>query len=556
MKLINSRILFGLVTMGLLYTLSGSGLEAYPPQGRQEALDTFEKVFNEVLNRYVTEVDAGKLVEAGIEGMLSELDPYTQFIVESNSHRIDALTNGEYGGVGIRLGQLGDTLVVVSPMEGTPAQRFGILAGDHILKIDSIRTRNLSLDDAAKLVRGEAGTDVQITVRREGLDAPLVFNLTRELIRVPDVSYSGLIESGIGYIKLTNFSRFTAENLEQAIRKLQQTPLDGLILDLRGNPGGLLSAALQSSDLFIPEDELLLETKGRVSRSNRRFYARRPAVLYPDVQLMVLIDQGSASASEILAGVIQDYDRGVILGRTSFGKGLVQTVYNLAEETRLKVTTAKYYLPSGRLIQRKSFGDELRLDDLLESDTLMFNSEAHREMKGGGGITPDVPVERYVADALESELWRRGSFFKFSVQYAGEHPELGLPVSVDSSALEEFRQWLTQPEYRPSTAFSEWLQHVPLDSTDIWLGSQDSILDLISSIRAFEDVVWQAKFDEQSDRIQRGLEMEISNVLGGLSARVSASLKGDPAIATAMSLIRAPGAAEALLKPNYLTTPE
>ncbi len=537
----------------LLLSMQGSPTRAWPEQDRQTPLNTFEKVYHEVLNRYVTEVDAGKLAEAGIRGMLSELDPYTQFIVESNAQRIEDLTHGEYGGVGIRLGKLGDSLLVVSPMEGTPAQRYGVQAGDVIIRIDSLRTRRLSLNEAARLVRGPVGTRVSIRVKRGGVPEPITFDLDRELILVPDVSYSGLLEPGLGYVKLATFSKFTAEHVEQAVRKLRASGLQGLILDLRGNPGGLLSAALRTVDLFIPKGELLLQTQGRIARSNHSYIARRSPILRESTRMIVLIDRGSASASEIVSGILQDYDRAVILGQTSFGKGLVQTIYNIEEGVRLKVTTAKYYLPSGRLIQRIAFGEEVRLEELLEPDSLEFSSAHARGLKGGGGIRPDVEIPAYIQEPLEAELWRRGAFFRFAVEFNNTHPGGTLPFQADSTTLHAFSDWLGLEKTPVETNFSRWLDSVPVDSQDTWLEEQDSVLELISQLQHLSGNFFQEKLEEQSDRIQRALEMEISSVRGGSSARVAAGLKGDPVLETAARLLQTPGAVDDLLQTTALT---
>lgn len=522
----------------VLLMIIGAGLiTAAPWQDRQSALDRFEKIYHEILNRYVTEVDAEKLIEAGIEGMLEELDPYTQFIQESNSHRIDALTNGAYGGVGIRLGRMGDSLVVISPMDGTPAQRQGIYAGDVILWIDSVKTRDMTLRDAAQAMRGQAGTEVTLIIRRHGVDSDMHFELQREMIKVPDISYSGLIEPGVGYIKLANFSKYSSENLERALRKLQATDLEALVLDLRGNPGGLLSAALLSADLFIEKGEVLLETRGRTARSNREFLSRRDEVLAADIRMMVLVDKGSASASEILAGVLQDYDRAVIIGRDTFGKGLVQSVLTIDNEARLKLTTAKYYLPSGRLIQRHDFGDELRLEALLEPDSLDYYSANRRHLAGGGGISPDLEVDAYSSTSFEKDLWRTGLFFKYALEYNENNPGLNLPVEVDSVILDDFRTWLLMRPDMPPSDLERYLSGLN-DHIDGSTSFADSLLDVQERLQRLSSAMWLEQFDEDAARLCRALEMEISNVLGGRGARQAASLKGDPDIDMSLDLLR------------------
>lgn len=540
------RRLFPFLSLSLVILLLADSGQARLNEDRQAALSRFEQVYHELLNRYVTDVDGDKLVRAGIEGMLDELDPYTQYIEQSNAHRIDALTDGEYGGVGIRLGRIGDTLVVISPMDGTPAERQGIQAGDIILAIDSVRTRELSLNEAANLVRGTPGTPVKLLIRRNGNGEPEEYDLVRELIKVQDVSYSGLIQSGVGYIKLANFSRNTSEQVEQAIRKLQQTQLDGLVLDLRGNPGGLLSSALRTADLFTPQGVLLLETRGRIKRANRRYMARRRPVLQSDIDLFVLVDYGSASAAEILAGILQDYDRAVLLGDETFGKGLVQTVFTLNPETRLKMTTAKYYLPSGRLIQRQDFGADVRLDDLLEPDSLSHYSARRRPVSGGGGISPDIAVEAYPQTVLEKDLWRRSCFFKFAVDHTAGRKDLTLPYHADDATISDMRTWLQEKELTPRTAMQRWLADLPQEELT-FLGADDSLQWLTESLRRRVTDLWEFEFQREAHRIQRGIEMEVSRILGGQGARVAASLSGDPVINIAIHTLQTPGAVDAIL---------
>ncbi len=538
------------ILLGLLL-LFGGVMMANPFQDRQAALHRFEKVFHEILNRYVTEVDAGKLIDAGIEGMLDELDPYTQYIIESNSHRIDALTNGAYGGIGIRLGKMGDSLVVVSPMDGTPAERFGILAGDIIVRIDSLSTRKTSLAKASQMLRGKAGTLVTLGIRRNGGKEIIYFDLVRELIKVPDISYSGLIEPGVGYIKLANFSKFSSENLERAVRKLDRTGIEALVLDLRGNPGGLLSAALLSADLFIKEGETLLETRGRIARANREFHSRRKPILSDDVDMLVLVDRGSASASEILAGILQDYDRAVIIGRDTFGKGLVQTVFTIDDETRLKVTTAKYYLPSGRLIQKHDFGEDVRLDDLLEPDSISFYTANRRPFSGGGGILPDISVESFKRSSFEKDLWRMGFFFHYALDYTEEQPNLGLPFVADSMVLEDFRTWLLRRSDLPPSDLEKYIAGLEerIDTRSSYI---DSLKKYQSALQGLSSLMWLDQFDQDSERITRGIEMEISNIIGGRGARQAASLNTDPDIRVCLESLGKEGYLDSLLmSPTY-----
>ncbi|NQV14891.1 S41 family peptidase [bacterium] len=494
------------------------------------------KVYQTILDRYVAEIDPEKLSNAAIDGMLHELDPYSQHINDNDSYRLDAITTGEYGGVGIHLGRMNDSLVVVSPMDGTPAFRQGIQSGDRIVKIDSVWTRKLDLNQAARLVRGEKGSLITLYIKRDGEPKLLTFEITRELIKVPDVSYSGLLDNRTGYVKLSNFSKFSAEDLEKAIRKLNKTGLNALIIDLRGNPGGLLSAALMSADLFVGKGELLLETKGRINQSNKKYNAKRNPIVKPSLPMAVLVDGGSASASEILSGILQDYDRAVVIGEPSYGKGLVQTVTRLTPESRLKLTTAKYYLPSGRLIQKRDIATDVIYEDLLETENNTFYSDNHRQFEAGGGVTPDLLVEDLPLSELEKMFWRNRLFFKYALDYTEANPGLSLPLNLNDDQVDHFYSWLEAKHMFPQMGFQHWLDdmdHV-VDSTST---VYEEILNLRNELQSLEALWQQEEIEQNRDQILSGLETEISNVIGGNGARIAASLKHDPVVNKAIELL-------------------
>lgn len=513
---------------------------------RMEGEASIKKVFQTILDRYVAEIDPEKLSDAAIDGMLRELDPYSQHIDDNNSYRLDAITTGEYGGVGIHLGRMNDSLIVISPMDGTPAYRQGILAGDRIVKIDSVWTRKLDLDEAARLVRGPKGSTLTLLIMREGERDLISFEFERELIKVPDVSYSGLLRDRVGYVKLSNFSKFSAEDLEKAIRKMYKTKLQGLIIDLRGNPGGLLSAALMSADLFIEKDELLLETRGRVKQSNKKYMSRRRPIVSNDLPIAILINGGSASASEILSGVLQDYDRAVVVGASSFGKGLVQTVTRLSPETRLKLTTAKYYLPSGRLIQKREIATDVIYEDLLGKQSDSYFSENNRVFESGGGVVPDIKVDDYPLSDLEKMLWRKRLFFKYALEYDERHPGSTLPHQYEESEVDSFYQWMSARNLIPKTALRNWIDEVDelVDSTS---SVYSELLNVKAGLNTLELVYHREEFEANRIQLLSGLEREIANVLGGNGARVAASLTHDPIVQKAIDVLTAPHELEAIL---------
>src|SRR3972149_2159105 len=311
-------------------------------------IDTFGKVYKEISTNYVDEIDPDRFMRAGIDGMLKTLDPYTVYIGEREGDEIDLVTNGKYGGVGITIGLRDGLVTAVNLLDGFSASKQGIRVGDHILEVDGKSLTGDSFDTVRSLVRGAPGTEVRMKVEREGEPAPLEFVLIREEIAVRNVTFAGTMSDGIGYIKLERFSRTAGDDVRLALRDLKSKGgLKGIILDLRDNPGGLLDMAVDVVSKFLPESSLVVTTKGRRQDSDRSYLTMEKPMAV-DVPLAVLVDRGSASASEIVAGAIQDLDRGVIVGTRTFGKGLVQKISRLTETASLKITTARYYTPSGR----------------------------------------------------------------------------------------------------------------------------------------------------------------------------------------------------------------
>ncbi|MCF7797518.1 MAG: S41 family peptidase [Lentisphaeria bacterium] len=515
------------------------------PQKERQAQERFEKVFRELLTRYVAEINPEKLSNHAISSLLADLDPYSEYILKENEYRLDVLTKGQYGGIGLKLGRQNDTLVVITPMAGSPAEQRGIRPGDRIIKIDSVWTRDLSTHQAAQMVRGPAGEPVALLIKRYGVNEPLVFHLIREIIRVEDITYSGLVSGRVGYVKLASFSRYTAIHLEQEIHRLQQSGMTAFILDLRGNPGGLLHAALETADLFLPQNEMILETRGRLPSANKVYHTKRRPVL-PETPMVVLMDGGSASASEIVGGILQDLDRAVVLGSRTFGKGLVQTVYPVDEKAILKLTTAKYYLPSGRLIQKAVYGEGLIREDDDLVDSLDYLTRQGRHVKGGGGIRPDVEVAPLLVDRYERQLWQQGLFFQFAVQYVNSHDDLILPFHATDSEVEAFRDWLGDQGYEYATDFTNWLDK-SLSLVDTTVSVSASIVDLLERARDLASVMEQEAFDANYDRIRLGIEREVAAVIGGTSARFAAGMREDLVLEEALSLLRQPGAVTAIL---------
>ncbi|MBE0556005.1 MAG: S41 family peptidase, partial [Proteobacteria bacterium] len=345
---------------------------------------------------YVDAVDPDVFIHAGIDGMLETLDPYTVFIGENEGDEIDLVTDGKYGGVGITISVRQGEIIIVGLMEGFSAAKQGLQVGDRIIDIDGSVITAETFRTVKTLVRGAPGTEIRMRIEREGEPEPLEFVLIREEITVKNVSYAGYVETGIGYIKLDRFSRTAGDDLRNAIKTLKgEGELKGVVLDLRNNPGGLLDMAVDVVSKFVPEKSLVVSTRGRLADSERRYLSSEMPMV-AEIPMAVLVNDGSASASEIVAGAVQDLDRGVIVGHRTFGKGLVQTITRLSEATSLKITTARYFTPSGRCIQILDYahhnqdGSPAVIVDSLQEE---YRTAARRIVYGGGGILPDSVVE-------------------------------------------------------------------------------------------------------------------------------------------------------------------
>jgi carboxyl-terminal processing protease len=422
-------------------------------------IERFIQVLTKVRDNYVEPVSSDKLMDAAIRGMLRTLDPYSQYLDKEEAERLETTTHGAFGGIGISIGMRDRWVTVIAPIEGTPAWKAGILGGDRIIKIDDVSTEGLSLDDAMKKMRGERGSKVKLTIYREGRDKPLDFDIVRDIIQIKSVPYSGMLNNGVGYVRLSNFSERSRQEMDQAFDKLEKMHPHGVIIDLRYNPGGLLSQAVEVAEEFTPRGKKVVYTRGRDSSQNRDFFstADHPHSDYP---IVILVNQWTASASEIVSGALQDLDLGLVVGKTTFGKGLVQTVIPLTRSVKgpkLKLTTAKYYTPSGRCIQKD---EQLKDGALAEEDEDAdepqkpaveskkpkpeFRTEMGRVVYGGGGITPDVELVEVKLPRVIEDLEQKQVFFKYAVKYAAKHKEAPANYQLTPAIRDEFAQLLRE----------------------------------------------------------------------------------------------------------------
>ncbi len=416
-------------------------------------LDIYYTLFRELDLFYVDNIDPGKLVKTSIDDMLSTLDPYTVYIPESKMEDYAFMTTGQYGGIGAMIRQKDGYPMVSEPYEGYPAQKQGLKAGDIMLEINDKDLEGYTISQVSDLLKGEPGSVVHVKVKREfPEEKTFMVDISREKIKINSVSYYGMLDDKTAYIRLDQFTAGAGEEVRQDFKKLKEEfDPKSIVFDLRGNPGGLLIEAINVCNVFIPKGKEVVSTKGKVSSWNRDYKTLREAV-DTSISLVVLVDKGSASASEIVSGAIQDLDRGVILGQRSYGKGLVQTTRDLSYNSKLKVTTAKYYIPSGRCIQaldyshRNADGSVGHVPDSLITE---FKTSKGRKVYDGGGIMPDVYFEPEKYTTFVQELAMNNTFFNFTTEYIANIDSITTPEKYDfpDSAYKNFADYLVKTDF-------------------------------------------------------------------------------------------------------------
>ncbi len=420
MRVGNMALLVASITLGFAM--------GYALQGKQEqtkSLSFMKELYDDVLKTiqryYVEEEDPALLVEESIKGMVKVLDPYSEFLTPEDFKRLNEASSGRYGGVGMEVREQDGKIIVVSTFEGAPAQKAGLMPGDIIIKVDDEDITSLELEEVVEKIKGKPGTKVKLTIFRPGLDELLDFEITREIIKVPIVPYYTMLEGNIGYVRFAQFTTASSQELEDRIKELKEKGATKFIIDLRGNPGGYLFEAIKTADIFLEEDALIVFTRGREQGSTEYFKATSKPLLEYDVPLIVLVNNASASASEIVAGALQDWDRAIIIGDTTFGKGSVQRLIPLEGGYALKLTTSRYYTPSGRSIDRTTKTLKERRSKKKEEHLLFFTKKLHRKVYGGGGIVPDIVIEPEREPSVVSKLIAKGVFGAFASSYKSKH---------------------------------------------------------------------------------------------------------------------------------------
>ena len=539
-----------------------------PPGDFYDEVSRLNKVLSEVNRKYVEDVNPTELTDAALNGIRNILDPHTTVFTPKDYEGLKVSMEGKFGGVGITISLRDNILTVISPLSGTPAFKLGIRAGDRIRKIDGKDTKGLSLDDAVSKLRGKIGTDVTVSIEREGVPDLTDYTITRAEIVVHAVPYYGMVSKDIGYIKLATFSDKTLSDVENALKSLQKQGMKKLILDMRYNPGGLLNQAIEISELFLKRGNVIVSTKGRTQKTES--HARKDGIVNPDMPMVVLVNQGSASAAEIVSGALQDWDRALIVGKTSFGKGSVQTIFPLDNQgNALKLTTAFYYLPFGRCINKPENGikglklmeeayaegeeGETKADstkkDTAKVDT--FYTHNGRMVFGGGGITPDVDVELSPMPWVVQVQERMAMYFKFAVKVRPGLEAAGVKMStaweVPDSLFHQFKEFCMKDTNFMKVKSNALVGVDQLEKSIIreqnYMGdSSKTITDSTLAARLADmkgalEANREAQFEENKDYIKDGIKRELLTAMVNDSVSNAFALKRDEQLNEAMKYL-------------------
>jgi len=451
------KILIGIISTSLIVAFTVPAEKYFDIA---KSLDIFSTLFKEVNAFYVDEVDPKKLIDTGIQGMLQSLDPYTDYIPEEDLEAFSILTTGQYAGIGALIGVVNKTPVITNPYYGFPAQRAGLRVGDEFISIDGTNVKGKSTSEISLLLKGKPKTELEVVVHRSGQKENLKFKLQREKIKITNVAYQGMLDGDIGYVKLDDFTPGAGKEVEDAVIALKAKGAKKIMLDLRDNPGGLLYEAVNIVNVFIPKGLEVVSTRGKMQEWNKTYNTLNEPI-DTEIPVTVLTSSGSASASEIVAGSLQDYDRAILVGQKTFGKGLVQTTRSLSYNAQLKITTAKYYIPSGRCIQaldythRKSDGTVERYADSMKNE---FKTKHGRKVFDGGGLDPDIAVKSEQFATPVFELVNSGLVFDYASNYCGEHSETPATMrgfKLSDAEYQKFVNWVKSQNFHYESALEK-----------------------------------------------------------------------------------------------------
>lgn len=498
-------------------------------------IEIYTNLYKEINTSYVDDLDPARLMRTGVDAMLESLDPYTNYISETEIESFRYITDGKYNGIGAQIRKIGDFITITQSFENCPAQKAGLKVGDVLVEIDGQSTAGRSSDDVMNILKGFPGTEVELTIQRLGDTGTQKITMTRDEVVVPNVPYTGLISDDIGYFALTTFTRDAGRNVAKALEKLktENPSMKGIVFDLRGNGGGLLTEAVNVSNVFIPKGELVVTTKGKVIDWDRSFKTLNKSV-DEEMPLVILIDKNTASASEIVSGVIQDLDRGVLVGQRSYGKGLVQNTRDVGYNSKVKLTTAKYYIPSGRCIQGVEYEDG-RPKDIPDEERAAFKTRIGRKVFDGGGVSPDVKLKPAKDEEVVANLEEKFVIFDFATQFVSENPSIPSAKEFEFTDFDKFVNFVKSNNFEYDTRTQKAMKELREEA------EKDAISDdLKADLDALEAKIIAAKTQDlqnNKSEIINLIEKEIAKRYYFQNGRIEVGLKNDAEIKEAIKIL-------------------
>ena len=504
-----------------------------------KSIDIYNNVLRYLNMNYVDEINPAELNEIAINAMLKELDPYTVFIPESEIEDVRLLTMGEYGGIGAIIQYYDDNVHISEPYENFPAHKAGLLPGDAILEINGVNTEKKTVSEVSELLKGQPGSQLTLKIRREGEKNIITKTLTREKIKIDNIPYYTVLDGGIAYIILNQFTKDAAKELKEAFLKMKsENELKGVVIDLRGNGGGLLNEAIDIVNIFVPKNKLVVYTQGKTPDQNRNYYTKYEAE-DTEIPLAILVNESSASASEIVSGSIQDFDRGVIVGQRTFGKGLVQNILPMTYNTQMKVTVSKYYIPSKRCIQEIDYSKKTKNDTLAKNDTLgpEFKTANGRIVYEGHGIQPDVKIEPEILSTITVHLYAQNMIFKYANKFYREHKTIAPPeeFEITDDIYNDFVNFVEEQDFSYTSEsekdFEELIKTAKLEGYYDNIKEQLDVLE--KELRSHKD----NDLINNKEEISEILKMEIVGRYYFQKGKIISSLKDDPELNRAVEIL-------------------
>lgn len=555
MKKLTQRII--VLVILLIAVAPFTGIKAQQSQEFEisKNLDIFVTLYKELNTNYVDDINASELMQTGIDAMLDDLDPYTVYIPEAEIEDYRFMTTGEYGGIGSLIHQQDGKVVISEPYENSPAQKAGLRAGDRLLKINDKTTDGKSVDEVSSILKGQPGTPLKLEIERAGNDKPLTFNITREKIVLDAVPYYGMLNDQIGYIKLTSFTQTASAEVKKALLSLKQnTGLKGLVLDLRDNGGGLLTEAVNIVSLFVNKGELVVSTKGKQMDKNKTYRTTLDPV-DANIPLVVMVNGASASASEIVSGALQDLDRAVIVGRNTYGKGLVQNIFPLTYNTQVKITVAKYYIPSGRCIQAIDYAhkdDNGKAGHIPDSLITAYKTQHGRTVYDGKGIAPDIDLDTTRFSAIAYNLFAKYLIFDFATKFASGNPQISpaAKFEITDDIYNDFKKFVSQKGFEFTTLADKNLADLQTsaEAEGCWEEIKTDFDDLKAKIEKHkaEDI------DNNRNEISQLLKLEIVSRYYYQKGRIESSLSIDKDLLQSIKVINDQPTYTAILDGSYV----